>query len=234
MLVAPTQRRTPVKQSLACLTVDEDWRVRITFGDQAAASEHASRLEAQRVAQDERIELGGRVVVSLNGADLFLYAATERDARLAEQLAREKVAADNWPADVELTRWHDEAEDWEPADRPLPLDAEERKAEHERLMEREDEETAEAGHAEWEVRVELPGHREARELSDRLNAEGVSHVRRWRYLLIGAADEDQANQWADRIRGESPADAKVSVEGTFPSVEESNPFAAFLGVGGGL
>lgn len=214
--------------------MDEDWRVRITFDDDAAASEHAARLEAQRVAHDERSELGDRVAVSLNGADLFLYAATEREARLAEQLARAGIEGDRWPAHVELTRWHDEAEDWEPADSPLPRTAEEREAERARLMEREDEETAEAGHAEWEVRVELPSRSEARELSDRLNAEGVAHVRRWRYLLIGAADEDEANQWADRIRGESPTGAKVSVEGTFASVEEHNPFAAFLGVGGGL
>jgi hypothetical protein len=214
--------------------VNEDWRVRISFDEHAAASEHAARLEAQRVARDEQAELRDRVVVSLNGADLFLYAATERDARLAEQLARASIDADDWPADVELTRWHDAADDWEPVDRPLPRNAEEREAERKRVMEREDEETAEAGHAEWEVRVELPSHREARKLSDRLNAEGVSHVRRWRFLLVGAADEDAARQWADRIRSESPADAKVSVEGTFASAEEHNPFAAFTGVGGGL
>ena len=214
--------------------MNEDWRVRITFDDEATASEHASRLEAKRVAQDEQSELGDRVVMSRDGADLFLYAATERDARLAEQLDRAELEADNWPGNVELTRWHDEAEDWEPADRPLPRNAEEREAERARLMAREDRETAAAGHAEWEVRVQLPSHREARELSDRLNAEGVSHVRRWRYLLVGATDEDAANQWADRLRGEAPGDAEVSVEGTFASAEEHNPFAAFTGVGGGL
>jgi hypothetical protein len=214
--------------------VDEDWRIRITFDDHAAASEHASRLEAKQVGEDEQDELGDRVVVSRNDAELFLYAATERDARLAEQLARAELEADNWPGDIELTRWHDEAEDWEPVDRPLPRSAEEREAERERLMKREDEETAAAGHSEWEVRAELPSHREARELSDRLNAEGVSHVRRWRYLLVGATDEDAAKAWADRIRSEAPADARVSVEGTFASAEAHNPFAAFTGVGSGL
>ena len=214
--------------------MDEDWRVRISFDDPAAASEHASRLEAKRLAEDEQAQLGKRVVVSLDGSELFLYAAGEDDARMAEHLARAELDADNWPGDVELTRWHDDAEDWEPADRPLPKTAEERATERDRLMSREDEEAAEEGHAEWEVRVELPTHREARELGARLDSEGLPQIRRWRYLVVGAPDEDAANELADRIRREAPGDANVSVEGTFAGVEAHNPFAAFTGVGGGL
>ena len=63
----------------------------------------------------------------------------------------------------------------------------------------------------------------------------VSVVRRWKYLLVGADNEDQANQIAQRLQGELPGGARLEVEpsGTLAwQARPSNPFAVFGGLGG--
>ena len=51
---------------------------------------------------------------------------------------------------------------------PMPDTAEQRAAEHQRLVDAETEESLAAGQAGWEVRVELPSHRQAVELAQQL------------------------------------------------------------------
>src|SRR5205807_2164259 len=128
---------------------------------------------------------------------------------------QQELTAHGWSAATELLRWHEEAEDWEPADTRLPHTPAEQDAEHARLMRHEDEETKAQGFADWEVRVQFPSHAEATATSAQLDSEGVHHVRHWKYLLIGAEDEDAARAWADRMKREAPEDADVKVEGTF-------------------
>ncbi|MGN6816235.1 MAG: hypothetical protein ACTHK3_09140 [Solirubrobacterales bacterium] len=114
----------------------------------------------------------------------------------------------------DLRRWHPIAEEWESPDRPLPRDDAAKRAEREALMARERREADERGYPEFEVVVELPSHREAHELAERLEGEGVRCVRRWKYIVIGATDEDSAKRLAGQIRGEAPAGSKVIAQGT--------------------
>jgi hypothetical protein len=68
-----------------------------------------------------------------------------------------------------------------------------------------------------------------------LTAEGVPNVRRWKYLLIGAADEDSANALAERLRREAGPNATVTAEGSGQAAYEErppNPFAYLGGLGG--
>src|SRR2546423_326766 len=93
-------------------------------------------------------------------------------------------------------------------------------------------EGAGAGLLGWlgEVRVELPGHDETSDLADRLEREGIPIVRRWRYLLAGAASEADARELAERLRREAPAGTRVEVEAGGEMVWEvttQNPFAIF-------
>src|SRR5437016_11553254 len=178
--------------------------------------------------------MGNRIAVSRDGAELFLYADDADCARAAYQFVRSDIAGGDLRAEVELSRWHDEAEDWEPADRPLPQTEEEHRAEHASLMEREDQETAERGYSEWEVRLDLPSRQAAHELSERLDIEGVPHVRRWKYILVGATDEDAAKAWEERLRKEAPDGTKVRVEGTYAAVaaDRPSPFAILSELGG--
>jgi hypothetical protein len=191
------------------------------------------RLEAGSLASDVAAALGERVAVSRDEDELFLYADTEEAARAAEKVVRDDLEQHGTAAKVELTRWHDDAEEWKPADVPLPGTDAERAAEHAELIAKEDADTASDSVAEWEIRVDLPSHRDAKRLADRLEAAGVEPVRRWKYLFLGAPDEDQARAWADELRATVPEGSEVTVEATFASVERNNPFAVF-GPGGGV
>jgi hypothetical protein len=101
---------------------------------------------------------------------------------------------------------------------------------------KEREETAERGYAEYEVRVQCSSHHETVELAERLRQEGLPLVRRWRYLLVGARDEDAANALAERLRAEAPADSTVIAEVSQRTAWDDDPgrgsFAVFGGLGG--
>jgi hypothetical protein len=208
----------------------EDWRIHVAM-DGASWSHH--RLEAGSLASDVVAALGARVAVSRDDDELFLYAGTEEAARAAEKVVRADLEEHGTQATVELTRWHDDAEEWKPADVPLPGTDAERAAEHAELIAKEDADTVSDSATEWEIRVDLPSHRDAKRLAERLKTEGVEPVRRWKYLFVGAPDEDQARAWAEELRGTVPDGSEVTVEATFASVERNNPFAIF-GAGGGV
>lgn len=205
----------------------------VRLGEHHHAIEISERLQASELEHDVLERLAGRIVVSRDGPELFLYAETETALREAERVVRSLLEEHDFAAQLELTRWHPDAEEWEPLGEPLPHTEEEREAERDELMEREDAESKAEGFSEWEVRIELPGRHEAAELEERLESEGFPITRRWKYVLVGALDEDAANELADRLRGEAPAGSKVTVEGTYASVRSKvpNPFAFLGGLG---
>lgn len=212
----------------------DDWRLTIDLEDEADALQLARLLAALELEEEERAKLGERVIVSRDGHRVFLYADTEERARQAHRVVRSALGERGVDAAVSLHRWHPVEQRWEDPDVPLPRTEEEWRAEHERLQEREAAESVAAGHAQWEVRVELPGHAETVELADRLEAEGLRVVRRWTYLLVGAATEDEAHELAERVRAEAPEATSVEVEPGGQMVWEvapQNPFAVFGGLG---
>ena len=158
----------------------------------------------------------GRVTVSHDGGDIFLYAddlARARRARseLEEAMTRARV---DTQAPVVVQRWHPVEERWEDADAPLPTDAASVEAEQARRDADEDRESAEYGQPEWEVRISLPSRHAAHELADRLQGEGIPVARRSHHLLVGANDEDQARELAERLRAEAPEGAQLEVAGS--------------------
>ena len=141
-------------------------------------------------------------------------------------------------ADVSsVQRWHPVEEAWEDASVPLPQTSAEIAIEQQRDEQQETQDADKLGYAEWEVRVDLPAHRDAVELAERLEAEGISPiVRRWKYLLIGTATDDDARALAERIRSEAPKGADVRAEPSSAigwELTGQNPFAAFGGYGPG-
>lgn len=137
--------------------------------------------------------------------DWRLRAPCELIVRLDEQ--------EQWSADVDFKRWHPIAQEWEDPDEPLPKDDAAKTAEHEAMLAEERRQTKESGHPEFEVGIDLPSRHEAERFAERLRAEGLPTVRRWRYVLVGANDEDSAKALAGRLREEAPAGAQVSAEG---------------------
>ncbi|HXQ89486.1 MAG TPA: hypothetical protein VN733_07575, partial [Solirubrobacterales bacterium] len=113
---------------------------------------------------------------------------------------------------------------------PLPDDPTEKRAERQEAIEREMKETEERGYPEFEVRIDLPSREEAKRFAERLRAEGLPVVRRWKFVLVGAIDEEHAKELAERLRLEAPADSRLVAQGSWPGTydEVHRPFA-FLG-----
>jgi hypothetical protein len=202
---------------------DDDWRVTVTLHDEAHVGRALQSLREHEVSDDVRRRLGRRVAVSADGPRVFLYAGTEDAAREADRVVREVLAQRGLGAGFALDRWHPAEEEWQDADVPLPQSDEQRAAEHERLEAEETQESLATGHAQFEVRVELPSHRAAVALADRLQAEGRPVIRRWKFLVLGANDSDDARDLAQVIKQEAPADAAVQVEEAGPLL----PFAQY-------
>ena len=212
------------------------------------AEEHSGKLAASlaetAVEDDARAALGDRVVVG-GGDDpgvVFLYTGSPEAAREAEKVVRRLVAEHGVEAEYAIHRWHPEEERWEAADERLPATEAQHTAEHERLEQDEATESEELGESLWEVRIELDSHRDAVEMADRIESEAddllsgytVSVVRHWRYLLIGADNEDQANEIAEAVRDELPAGAELKVEPSGALVWQAvkpSPFAVLGGLG---
>ena len=92
----------------------------------------------------------------------------------------------------------------------------------------------ERGQPEFEVRVDLPSRHDAVRFAERLQGEGLPAVHRWKFLLVGATDEDSAKALAERIRSEAPSGSRVNVEGTWKAAyaeRPPNPFAVLGGLG---
>jgi hypothetical protein len=213
----------------------DDWRLSVVpSADSDPPSVLASLVEHE--LDEEALErLGRRLAVEVSAGDsaIFLYGDSEDQMRVAERIVRDVLDDQGLDARLELARWHRLEERWEDAAVPLPKTDEQRRAELERLEAEEIAESREHG-PEWEVRLELPGHRETVDLADRLEAEGIPVLRRWRFLIVGAESERQAEELAARLRDEGPPGTVATVEGSGALLNEvafPNPFVIFGGLG---
>jgi hypothetical protein len=192
----------------------DDYRIRIQL-DEAEAGSLLERLgsglsgEAADLAADLEAR---RLVVSRDGDDLFVYAATPDEAERARSVIQAELR-DNDVAAVTgpVEHWLDEEDRWND-DPPT---------------ETWEEETLERGFAPWEVRVRMATHADARALADRLEQEGYGVERRWHYLIVGTASREEADALAARVHGEVEPGGEL-VWQTVPG----NPFAVFGGMGG--
>ena len=189
----------------------DDWRVTISLSD-AQAGQAQQSSSPRQVAEDIRRQVGRGIGVGEGDEQIFLYADSQTAAGDAEQIARDVLARQGVAAEFAVHRWHPIEERWENPDVPMPQTKAERQAEHERLVAEETEESLAKAKAQWEIRVELGSHRQAVALARTLQSEGRALVRRWKFLLIGARNEDEARELAAQIRQEAPAGAAVIVE----------------------
>jgi hypothetical protein len=195
----------------------DDWRIRIELPEEGQAESLLDRLgvdfgseEARQLAQELE---GRRLAVSRDEDELFVYASSPAEAERARAIVEAELAEEGIEAHTSaIERWLHDEERWtgEPP------------------AETWEEEELDRGYAPWEVRVERHSHAEARELADRLEAEGYDVVRRWRYVIVGTASEEDARDLAGRLQGEVELGGEVVWEEGMPR----GPFAIFRGLGG--
>ncbi len=215
--------------------MNDDWRVQVICPTTATAVALSEELRSGKTEHALESTAGDRVIVSVESHELFLYAGTRDQAERAMDAVKALAATAKLSVDAQLKRWHPVAEEWVDPDQPLPDTPAATAAEHEDAVEREREESAEMHASEYEVRVHTHSHHDTVALSESLKAEGIPSLRRWRYLLVGAPDEDAAKTLAERISALAPQGSTVEVEATLREVEAEtppNPFAVFGGLGG--
>ena len=192
----------------------DDWRIRVELEEEHAGG-FLNRLGGGlgSRARDLAKELeADKLAVSRDDDTLFVYAASREQARQAQKIIEAELEeAGIEPRTVKLEHWLADEERWD--DEPK--------------QETWEEEVLEEGYSPWEVRVELASHEEAEKLADELEQEGLPVARRWRYLVVGAPSEAEAQALATRLHGTVEAGGEVVYEAM-----PHNPFAIFGGLGG--
>lgn len=189
----------------------DDWRVTITVSGETGAGQ-AQSLALRQAEEDIRGQVGRGIAVGAGDGQVFLYAGTEAAARDAGRVACDVLAGHGMAAGSAVHRWHPLEEQWEDPGVPMPQTKAERETEHQRLVDAETAESQAAGIAQWDVRVELGSHRRAVALARELESEGRAVVRRWKFLLVGVSNEDEARELAGQIRQQAPPGTAVLVE----------------------
>jgi hypothetical protein len=195
--------------------MSDNWRIRIELPEEGHAGTLLDRLgldlgsdEAKRLAKELE---GHRLAVSRDGEVVFVYADSQAQTERARQILEAELADENIAAEIQVEHWLPDEERWSGDPPQQTWEEEERKR----------------GYAPWEVRVERSSHAEAEELAGTLEQEGYDVVRRWRYLIVGTASENEARELAQRLHGEAEPGGDVVWE-----VAPQNPFALFGGLGG--
>jgi len=189
-----------------CASMGDDWRVCIAFGD--LPRQPKSRRQALIPELSSR--LGDQVAVSSSGTRIFLYAPSIGSADEAAQVAREVLARHDLSAPVRTERWSPRDQEWRDADEMSADGAAERQAVHEYRQEQERERSVRTGFPAWQVRVEVPSHRDVVALAGHLAAQGWRVRRRRRHLIVGADCEDDAKGLVRALSGDGHADADTA------------------------
>jgi hypothetical protein len=191
--------------------MNDEWRVEVDLDDEQHGFRLGERLRSLDLDDEARKRLGDRVIVTRDGPKMFMYAQTEAQAREAQQVTSDLLAAEGLSGQLSLTRWHPDEDAWKDASVPMPQTDEERAAERARHEQEADSEPVSRWEYQWEVRVDLPTIRDTLEFASRLEGEGIAARRHWKYLLVGAPTEVRATEIAERIRAEAPEGSRVQV-----------------------
>ena len=192
----------------------DDWRLRIELDDDSASGlleQFGLRGSEARELADELA--GERLAATKDGRTVFVYANSAQQLEKARTVIDAELAAlGTTPEAIVREHWLTHEERWD----------------DEAPTETSEQETLDAGYAPWEVRIPCSSHKAAHELAGRLEAEGYSVVRRWRYLIAGTTTREQAEELARRFHGEAEPGGELVYE-----VAPGNAFAVFGGLGGG-
>ncbi|HEX4746376.1 MAG TPA: hypothetical protein VFU99_05780, partial [Gaiellaceae bacterium] len=134
------------------------------------------------------------------------------------RVIRGLLADEALTAELAITRWHPVAEEWRDSSVALPATPEQEEREYEEREAAEIDEAEREGDFDWRVVAELSGRDEARELARRLDGDGERVKRRWRYVVVGAATQERAEELTERLRDELGGQGDVWVEANLDDV----------------
>jgi hypothetical protein len=190
----------------------DEWRVEVSLDRDEHADTLSGALHDLRLDDEARKLLGGSVIVTRDGPQVFVYAWHDEGAEEAERVVKRIMDDEKLVGKVRQTRWHPVAEEWKDASEPLPDDEAARLQEmHE--AEAEGWRETKSGEFPWEVLIELAHIRDTQKVAEQLRLEGLPVKRRFRYLLVGATSEDDATELGKRLEEEVPEGARVGVRG---------------------
>jgi hypothetical protein len=214
----------------------DDWRLRVDVHEEGHARALTDRLEAVELEHDVARSLHDKVFATRKGGEVLCYADGREQADEVKRLIESLASEHGWRVDAELKQWHSSSASWEDPGKQLSRRDEEDVAAHRAAVARERAESQARGYPEFEVRVAFSSHSDAVEMEQRLRSEGIPNAHRWKYLVVGAWDEDSGEQLRRRILAESPAGTTATVEASLQSVLAEMPwkhrqFAMFGGLG---
>lgn len=177
---------------------NEDWRIHIELEPGEEREDFLERLKGGLGGEAEEFAkalAGDRLAVSRDGDELFVYAASNAQARNAHEVIEAELRRHGFEARVSrVEHWLEREERWD--DEPK--------------SETWEQEEVEQGWAPWEVRVGCNSHHEAIALAEKLESEGYRPLRRWRYLIVGTDSREDAEKLAGRLHGEVEAGGDVA------------------------
>jgi hypothetical protein len=94
--------------------MSDEWRVSLTLGERAGGP--------KKIVEDLRIRLGDDIKVSADRGRILLYAATEKAAGEAEQVARDVLTQQGLTAESLLEYWDPDGQKWRDPRVEIPED----------------------------------------------------------------------------------------------------------------
>jgi hypothetical protein len=190
----------------------DDWRVRIAFG----VLPRGRRAFRQALIPAVGSRLGDQVTVSSSKTQIFVYAPSIGLADQAAQVARELLVLHDVDVPVRTEFWSQREQQWLDADDPSAGPAAQRPADPPEAQRHADRQEAErkrsvmTGVPAWQVRIEVPSHRDAIALAGHLAAQGWRVRRRPRSVIVSANCEDDAKGLGRALSGDGRADTDTA------------------------
>ncbi len=190
----------------------DEWRVEVALDEDHNGATLSDALHHLQLDNEARKLLGGSVIVTRDGRFVFVYAWHEESAQEAERVVKNLMQDEKLAGQVQLMRWHPVAEEWKDASEPLP-DDEAALAQEMHEAEQEGSKEVQYGEFPWEVVIDLPHISDGHALAKKLRDEGLPVKRHFKYLLVGAATEDDAIELGKRLEDEVPEATRFGVRG---------------------
>ena len=94
----------------------DEFRVEVNLDDEAHGFPFSERLAALDLEDEVAERLGERVIVTRDGARMFVYTQSREACAEAERVVRDALTEDGLHAEVRSTRWDPAGADWVDAD----------------------------------------------------------------------------------------------------------------------